>query len=162
MSMFTSFDNQYGQGAHTGVDLTGGHSGLQQETVVGHTPGSMESALHHDPTIVTHMPDGLGGHNTYYDGKFVHNNHPNIFGGEDVTDQNGHLLRTSIPDGTGLEAHSGSEHHLTGSEQGDVGAVHTPLLVDHSNATEILSYDDPLLHSGNYIAPPFQPTHVGK
>jgi hypothetical protein len=159
MSLFTSFDSQFGNDHSSGMDMSG--NGMHQETVV-HT-GTDGTGLPHDPTIVTHMPDGLGGEYTLYDGQTAYHHQPNPFGGEDVYDHNGHLLHSSISDGTGTEGHDNT--HLTNTEHG-VGTVTGleghPLMVDQSNANQVLGYSDPLAHSGSYVMPPFYPGYDDK
>lgn len=142
MSMFTDFSHQYGQGTNVGVDVSGQGTGIET-SVSGHH------------TVISHMPNGLGGENTYYDGKLVHTNQPNPFGGENVYDHNGHLLRTSIGDTVG------TEHHAVTNDDGSV-AQHAMAPVDFGNGTQILGYADPLAHSGSYHMPPFDPNQFRK
>jgi hypothetical protein len=161
MSIFTEFSNQYGQGAHTGVDLTGNSTGMHQTIVSGYVPGSEHTGVP-GQTVVSHLPDGVGGENTYYNGQFVHDNQPNIFGEENVYDSSGHLLRTSIPDNGGADLHGIGQHYVHNGIHGMMGNESGIIGADHSNANQILSYDDPLLHSGKYVMPPYDPTQSTK
>lgn len=132
MSIFTEFSNQYGQGATNGLDM----SGTDTQTIVH--DGS--TGTH---TVISHLPNGLGGENTYYDGKLVHSHQPNGLGGEMVTDAGGHVLRSSV---SGDVPFDGNDYSST-----------VPAPMDMSNASQILNYDDPLSHSGSYIMPAFNP-----
>lgn len=153
MSIFTDFSHQYGQGTNVGVDLSGHTTGIHQDTVVGHIPGM--DTIHSGPHIISHVSDGLGGTHTLYDGKFAHTNRSNPFGGENVYDHNGHLLRTSVG------SHIGTDHQVSAIDDGSV-AQQMIAPVDFGNATQILGYADPLAHSGSYHMPPFDPNQFSK
>lgn len=147
MSIFTEFSNQYGQGVSNGLDMSASNT----QTIIHDGSGNH--------TVVSHMPNGLGGENTYYDGKLVHTNQPNGLGGEMVTDANGHLLRTSVPEHVG-DGSSTIHHGIDASLQADGSNI--PGIIDTSNATQILGYDDPLVHSNAYIMPKFNPANYQK
>ena len=66
----------------------------------------------------------------------------NVLGGENFYDGH-HAL-----EGLSYENHLGGENFIS--------------FQDNSNAEQILGYDDPLIHSGQYVMPPFHPFFIHK
>lgn len=164
MSIFSDFDNHFGAGvfdSHMHPD--GSTDFLHHGEVVQHaSPHDLVSFDDHGH-IVYHTDNGFGGHDTHVNGILTRSTVPNIHGGEDIHDGQHHLIRQTMDNVLGGENFYDANHALEGmSYDNHVGGESFISFNDHSNAEQILGYDDPLIHSGQYIMTPFHPLLMNK
>lgn len=151
MSLFEIFDANYGDGIYQSVpDGIGGADIIHDGTVVDHM--NSDGVFHsHGAAISTHNVEG--GVNIVSDGHLVVHTHPNVMGGHDVYGSDG-LHHVSIPNvHGGVDIYDG-DMHLEGMTMPNVlgGEDYWSM---SGNADTILNYDDPLMHSSEYVMDPF-------
>lgn len=152
MSIFELFDNSYGAGTFESMaDGVGGTNILHDGTGVDHiNPG--DTFHSHGTSLTVH--NAQGGVDVISDGHVVSHTQPNVMGGVDVYDGDMSLEHTTIPNVDGGVDIYNPDMSLEGSTVPNVFGgedYHTAF----DNSEEIMSYDDPLLHSRELKLHPF-------
>lgn len=153
MSLFELFDAAYGDGLYQSIpDGIGGADVLHGGTVVDHMSpdGTLESQ-----GMAFNMPNAQGGVDVISDGQLVAHTQPNIMGGVDVYDGNMGLEHTSVPNVHGGVDIYDADMQMDGMTMPNVFGGEDYLSFQ-GNGDEIMSYDDPLLHSSEYQMEPFR------
>ena len=151
MSLFEIFDTNYGDGIYQSIpDGIGGTDIIHDGTVVDHM--NNDGVLHsHGAAISTHNVEG--GVDIVSDGDLVVHTQPNVMGGHDVYGSDG-LEHISMPNVHGGMDIYDSSMHLEGMTMPNVFGGEDYWSMS-GNADTILNYDDPLMHSSEYVMDPF-------
>lgn len=152
MSLFELFDAAYGDGLYQSIpDGIGGADILHNGTVVDHM--NPEGVLH-SHGMAFHFPNVQGGVDVISDGQLVSHTEPNVMGGMDVYDGDmglEHMTMPNVHDGVDIY---GADMNMDGMTMPNVFGGEDYFSMQ-GNADEILSYDDPLMHSAEYKMNPF-------
>lgn len=143
MSIFDDFDAVHSFGTYSSVpDINGDVDLFHDGNLVDHIDQSTPSFEHEE------HPNIEGGKDVYKDGKLYSHGTPNVNCGVDVY-HGGILEHMTIPNALGGVDVYNSDMQLEGSTTPNIfgGEDFTPF---PGNDAEILSYDDPLLHSSDY------------
>ena len=155
MSMFTHFDNAYGEGYYSGIPSGDGATDVfHNGSVVEHYHPQPSAVEHGD--IVMHVDNAYGGEDTIVNGKTVQSTHANLYGGEDVY-QDGQLHQMTVANAHGGVDIYDSNMHMDGMTMPNLYGGEDYLSL-HGNADTMLSYQDPLIHSSEYHMNPFDVT----
>ena len=143
MSIFEDFNASYSSGTYSSVpDINGDVDLFHDGNFVDHINQSAPSFEHEE------RPNVEGGKDVYKEGQIYSHSMPNSNAGVDVY-HGGSLSHMTMPNALGgLDVYN-SDMQLEGSTTPNIfgGEDFTPF---PGNDAEILSYDDPLLHSADY------------
>lgn len=152
MSLFELFDATYGPGLYESIpDGIGGTDILHGGTVVDHM--SPDGVLH-SQGMALNVPNVEGGVDVISNGQVISRTQPNAMGGMDVYDGDMGLERSTIPNAEGGVDIYGTDMNMEGMTMPNVFGCEDYLSLQ-GNGAEIMSYDDPLLHSHEYRMDPF-------
>lgn len=156
MSLFDLFDATYGDEMYQSTpDMTGGADIMHDGNVVDHMnpDGTFESQ-----GMAVDVPNAQGGVDVISDdGQVVAHTQPNALGGTDVYDGDMGLEHTTMPNANGGEDIYDGDMQMDGSTMPNALGGEDYFSMS-GNADEILSYEDPLMHSSEYQMGPFDMT----
>lgn len=146
MDMFDVFDATYGNGIYEAIpDNAGGANIFHDGTIIDHmnSDGTFDSQGE-----AFAIPNVAGGTDIVSEGHVVKHTQPNVIGGTDIYDEDG-LEKITIPNVEGGFDVYNADMNLEGKTMPNALGGEDYIVV-WDNSEEIMSYDDPLLHSSEY------------
>lgn len=161
MSIFTQFDNNFGEGFYTSMGSVDGGVDILHDGNIMHQQPLQEGTFENGHWVIRNIDNNTGVVKTIIDGKLVNTAEANVHGGIMNIDSNGNVVNTTMPNGLGGEIiYDGHMQYLGQTFPSVMGMEN--YLAGHGNALNILHFNDPLAHSNEYISNPFDITGGGK
>lgn len=153
MSLFELFDVAYGDGLYQSIpDGIGGADIVHNGMVVDHVN---PKGILHSHGMAFNFPNVQGGVDVISDGQLVSHTEPNVIGGMDVYDGDMGLEHMTMPNVHGGVDIYSSDMNMDGMTMPNIFGGEDYFSMQ-GNADDILSYDDPLMHSAKYKMNPFR------
>lgn len=154
MSNFTDFDANYGNGYYSEMPVTDTESDVLHNGSVVNEHNSELLTFKNGDLVLRSNNAATGEEQVIVSGKIVQTSRDNIFGGENIYDGSNELKQLTIPNEYGgIDIYDGDMQQLGSTLPNVYGGE--DYLARETNVNYIMDYQDPLVHSGEYVMNPF-------